>query len=435
MQLSKSALLRRHLAACIAIALPLAACGAGDPEPAPVNAPEEQLGQMLEESFVQGQQIPAVFLAVQAGDSEPIVIARGVRDLDSMAPVEPDDHVRVGSITKTFTAIGILLLAQEGKLTLDDPIEMWLPGVMSSFEQGKIKIRYLLNHTSGLPNIWGVPPDLVGAMDPKGCEPNSLDLNLGCNFYTVYCTEPAGGIKATALVTAINTEASPTAPNAKPLPTPWGYANTNYNLLGMIIEKVAGQTWEKFVTERFIDKLGLTGTSIPVMGTSDTSIPAPYAHGYISPAATCPLFSDSPNMVDYSVFAPDPAWSAGAIISTVEDIARWIRAVQSGQVLDPEYLEIYKTLDLVDASLCPNRKPAKYGLGITVDEIEGYWGHRGQILGYDCSMQYQPIHDTVYVACATKTFPSADCNDTTYPPAVMENTNPVVTGAAAILYP
>lgn len=393
-----------------------------------------RLGQMLQKSYVEEKQLPSVFLAVQTAGAEPIVVARGVRDLKSMEPVAPDDHVRVGSITKTFTAMAILKLAQEGKLRLDDSIEKWLPGVMSNFQPREIRIRYLLNHTSGIPDIWGVAPALVGVANPAGCEAGNPSFYKGCNFYNAYCTDPATRVDATLLVAGVNTQGPRHSPAPAP-PVAWSYSNTNYDLLGMVIEKVTGMKWEAYLNEAFIRPLGLTRTSIPERGKGDTSIPAPYARGYISPRVSCPLRSDSTELADYSVLAPDAAWAAGAMISTVGDIARWMRAIASGKILNEEYQALYEKSDMVDAALCKERPLARYGLGITLDEIKGFRGHRGQILGYDCSMQYQEEHDTVYVACATKTFPGVCCQDTTYPPRVMEDTNPVVTDAAAILYP
>ena len=175
----------------------------------------------------------------------------GVAELGTTRAVPVDGRFRAGSITKTFVATVVLQLVDEGRLRLDDTVEAWLPGVVPNGHH--ITVRQLLNHTSGLYDYMRTLP-----MPP---EPEFLDNR--------WRTWTAAELVARAV-------ANP--PMFEPPGSAFTYSNTNYILLGQIIEKVTGQSYGEEIERRMIRPLQLDDTSLP--GTS-TRIRGPHPHGYV----------------------------------------------------------------------------------------------------------------------------------------------------------
>ncbi|WBO66341.1 serine hydrolase domain-containing protein [Streptomyces camelliae] len=274
----------------------------------------------------------------------------GVGDLRTGAPRSVADRYRVGSITKTFVSTVLLQLEAEGRISLDDSVEKWLPGVVRGHghDGSRITVRRLLNHTSGIFNY-------------------TEDADFARDYFTEagferhrYDTVTPGELVAIAM-----RHAPDFAPGAA-----WHYSNTNYVLAGMVIEKVTGHPYATEIERRILRPLHLTGTSLP--GTKVT-LPRPSSNSYSK-------FTD-PNGSTYDVtnLNPSLASAAGEMISTSADLDRFYRALLGGKLLPPERLKEMKTT--VEATGIPH---ARYGLGLMDTRLTcgvHVWGHGGGIHG------------------------------------------------------
>lgn len=275
----------------------------------------------------------------------------GVGDLRTGEPRGGSDRYRVGSITKTFVSTVLLQLEAEGRLSLDDTVDRWLPGLVRGHgnDGRKVTVRRLLNHTSGIFD-YTEDEDFVRTYFLK-------DGFLRHRYDT----------KSPAELVAIATAHRPLfAPGAS-----WSYSNTNYILAGMVIEKVTGHSSATEIDRRIIAPLGLRATSVP--GTR-TTLPRPSSRAYSKLAAT----TTGPTY-DVTTLNPSLASSAGGMISDSSDLNRFYTALLRGRLLPPEQLKEMKTT--VTAEGIPN---ARYGLGL-IDRTLGcgvhVWGHDGGIHG------------------------------------------------------
>ena len=213
----------------------------------------------------------------------------GLADKATGQPMQVQDRVHIGSITKTFVATVMLQLAAERRLSLDDSVQKLLPGVIAGhgYDPARITVRQLLQQTSGIRDYLDNPV-----------------------FQTVQ------GLGETWQPRQLVDIAQRLGPPVRG----WLYSNTNYILLGMIIQKVTGQSPVTEISHRILVPLGLRDTSFPL---TSTQIPGPYAHGYYGSL-------DVTNAVN-----PSSAWTAGAMISTVRDVARFYRALLAGRYCPP----------------------------------------------------------------------------------------------------
>jgi D-alanyl-D-alanine carboxypeptidase len=290
-----------------------------------------------------------------------IRVRSGYGDTAKQTPVPWNAEFRIGSFTKTFVSATLLQLVGEGRLSLDDTVDKWLPGVVrgNGNDGRKITVRQLLQHTSGLPDyLEGMP----------------------------YLFNEDGFVK-NRFKTTTPEEAVATAMKFKPAFAPgtsWGYSNTNYMLAGMIIKKITGHSWQQEVQARIIKPLGLRHTYTP-----DTYpyVPSPHATGYErfpGPDATDddPKYGDP---IDATVLNPSWGGPAGAIISTTDDGDRFLRALLSGRVLRPAQLaEMQKTVP-TNAEFQQEWPGARYGLGLmwVPNSCGGSWAHGGDIQGFN----------------------------------------------------
>jgi D-alanyl-D-alanine carboxypeptidase len=274
--------------------------------------------------------VPGVIIMTRRGKQVSDVVA-GLADKATGRPMRPQDRVHIGSITKTFVATVVLQLAAEGRLSLNDSVARWLPGVITGhgYHPAQITIRQLLQHTSGLRDYTSKPGFLTPQNFAKTWQPRQLvdiALRLG---------PPLHG---------------------------WHYSNTNYILLGMIIRKVTGHSPITEIRRRIVAPLGLHGTSFPL---TSKQIPPPYAHGYFGPL-------DVTHLVNPSV-----TWTAGAMISTVDDVARFYQALLTGRLLPPaQQRELLTTIPVHDTG---ELFAEHYGLGIYRVHLPcgTAWGHDG----------------------------------------------------------
>ena len=280
-------------------------------------------------------------------------IAAGIGDVATAAPMRLDDRFRIASITKTFTATVVLQLVAEGMLSLDDRLGQFITRIPNG---DAITVRQLLNMTAGIYNYINDP---VIAVD--------YDRDPLLRFTPE---------QAVAIVRAHG--AADFAPGARTL-----YSDTNYILLGLIVEMVTGRAVAAEITERIIVPLGLTQTSF----ATTPEMPEPYAHGYAADAAGAPLR-------DVTRSNPDVPWAAGAMISTMGDLRIWAEALVAGSLLTPalqaERLEF--------GTWIPEPVPVGYGLGI--QETGGLLGHSGGILGYGSWMMHDPETGATLVVVA-----------------------------------
>ncbi|MBO0825206.1 MAG: beta-lactamase family protein, partial [Actinobacteria bacterium] len=299
---------------------------AARPAQAVSGGPPAGLQQAADQLVADG--VPGVIVMTRRGDQVSHVLA-GLADKATGQLMQPQDRFHIGSITKTFVATVVLQLAAEGRLSLNDSVQRWLPGVITGpvYHPAQITIRELLQHTSGLPDYTSAPGFLTLQNFAKAWQPQQLvDIALGLP------------------------------------PVHRTYSNTNYILLGMIIQKVTGQTPITEISRRILAPLGLHGTSFPL---TSTQIPAPYAHGYDGPM-------DVTNLVNPSVTS-----TAGAMISTVGDLARFYQALVTGRLLPrAEQRELLAAVPVSDSG---SLFPEHFGLGIYRIQLScgTAWGHDG----------------------------------------------------------
>ncbi|MBF9129710.1 beta-lactamase family protein [Plantactinospora sp. S1510] len=270
-------------------------------------------GQLVEDGY------PGVIAYGRIGGQQ-WQVAAGVADLATGTPARPGDRFRIGSNTKAFVSTVLLQLVGERRLRLDDPVERWLPGMVRGpgVDGTKISVRQLLNHTSG---IW--------------------DPTRERSFWAPYLDQqdwdyvyPPRGVVAASV-------AHP--PDFAP-GTSWAYSNTNYLLAGFVIEAVTGRDAVTEIQRRIIRPLGLSETSFPV---TDPEIHGRHLHGHDLAGR------------DITRFSPSYDWTAGAMISTTTDLARFHRALFGGTLLRPAQQRELTTLVTL-----PDDPSGGYGLGI-----------------------------------------------------------------------
>ncbi|MFF5262211.1 serine hydrolase domain-containing protein [Actinomadura viridis] len=274
-----------------------------------------------------------------------LVLTSGVADVRTGAPVNPRSRFRIGSLTKPFVATVTLQLVGEGRIELDAPVERYLPGVVRGADNDgrEITVRQLLQHTSGI-------PDVLRHLTP-------MEI----------LKDPLRHWEARELVDIALQHPRDFTPGEK-----WGYSNTNYLLIGMIIEKVTGRPYGEEVHQRVIVPLGLHGTFVP---GDAPGIPGPHLRGYVRPES---------ELVDITRLNPSVAGSAGGMISSASDVNRFLAALLRGRLLKPAQMQ-----EMLNARPTGRRSGSKYGLGLEwlpgKDSSaceDGYWGHDGDMLGF-----------------------------------------------------
>ncbi|MFG1996393.1 serine hydrolase domain-containing protein [Actinoplanes sp. NPDC048988] len=289
-----------------------------------------------------------------------IRVRSGHGNVARRTPIAWDAKFRIGSYTKPFVAATVLQLAGERKLSLDDKVERFLPGLIRSNgnDGRKITVRQLLQHTSGL-------PEYTNAMTAMGTEEGFQESRL--RTWT--------NAELVGLATRFPADFAPG--------TRWSYSNTGYVVASMIIEKVTGHTWQQEVRDRIVRPLGLRDTYLP--GTTPT-IPRPHAVGYQrfpGPGATPedPRYGEP---IDATLLNPSLAGPAGEMISTADDANTFLRALVTGKVLKRAQLAEMQRTVATDDNLRARWPGARYGLGIVWadNSCGGYWSHGGDIPGF-----------------------------------------------------
>ena len=315
---------------------------------------------------------PAALTAVRDKDGNTIGAAAGTGNLETGEAPPLDGEVRIGSNTKTFVAVVILQLVQEGKITLDEPIETYLPGLIhgEGIDSSKITVRQLLQHTSGLPEYTDTVPgetDIFQIRDNYYSTRDLLDVALS----KPAAFEPGSQFK---------------------------YTNTNYIVLSLLAEKVTHRPLAEQITKRITEPLGLNHTYYPNPGEEE--IRGTHPHGYHR--------NSQGELEDITRKDPSEAGGAGAMISTPSELNKFFQAVLDGTLLSQDSIaEMKKTVDAGQ----PETGVDHYGLGIISTSLScggTAWGHAGSIPGYTTFNGVGPDGTAVTVTVTALTTAIAD---------------------------
>jgi D-alanyl-D-alanine carboxypeptidase len=333
--------------------------------------------QALVDTTVRDLMIPGAVVFVRSPQGD-FTAASGTTELGVATPPSAGTHFRIASNTKTMTAALIMLLAQDEKLSLVDKVSKYVPDVPNG---DKITIAQLLEMRSGLYNYTN---------DPR------LSASMNTDQAKVWTAEE---VLAMAFSHPLNAE-----PDQE-----FEYNNTNYALLGLIIEKADGKPLAEAMQDRLFGPLGLKHTLLPARSVN--TLPEPYSHGYLYGSSSVALVGDTPYSpeviaaakagtllpTDYTGVNHSFAEAAGGAVSTADDLAIWIKALVGGGLLNPETQQIWL------GSLKPEdpNNPAgqKYGYGIA----QTSWGpnsiyfHGGETPGYNSKISYDPTSDVTLI--------------------------------------
>jgi D-alanyl-D-alanine carboxypeptidase len=348
----------RNLVGAITFALLVLASGCrtfATPEP---GSPSAQTLQSTLDSWRSRADVPATVLGVSTSDGTWLG-ASGTPERGGSLGVSTDAQFRVASITKVFVAVVALQLVEERRLELDDVVSHYLPD--GAF--GSVTIRQLLNHTSGIP-----------------------DYSMSDDFNAGLLNHRERRWTAAELLALVNDKEPDFAPG-----TDYEYSNTNYVVLGEVIEKVSGRTWAHEVRRRILDALSLDSTYIPGAEPARESV--------------VPGYFDSDNDGDVENVETGGPWPAletsegpaGAIVSTASDLLTFGEALFHGRLVHDSTLHAMVT----EGPYHP--RFSNYGLGLEImrpDYRTTIWGHGGFLPGFKSALWYVPSRDAVIVVLA-----------------------------------
>ena len=275
----------------------------------------------------------------------------GTAELGGTEPMTLDMHIRMGSITKTFTVTMLLQLVDRGAVALEDPISKYVP----DSPKPDVTLLQLASMTTGIASYTFDPgfQDTLFTETDKAWEPGEVlaigaaNTEAGCPHFPPACFEPGEG---------------------------WAYSNTNIVLLGLVVEAVTGKSYAENLQELITNPLGLANTFRPADGT----LPEPFAHGY--------TFQGAENGERREATSWNPTWGFGTgdLVSTTRDLARYAEALGSGVLLAPDTARLRET----KVTLPPNQPDHAYAVGVGF--FSGWWGHQGSLPGYNSYVLYRP---------------------------------------------
>ena len=330
----------------------LALLGGGSAQAAELPPADRQFVDATVMQAMQSGRLPGVSLKL-TGPKGDYVKTYGVSDLATQKPMALDDHVRIASITKSFTATAVLRQVQRGRLELSDKLDRWVKGI----RYGKrITVRQMLAMRSGV-----------------------YDFTSNATFGRRFEANPLLRWKPADVVRIIRANRPQFRPGAKT-----EYADSNYVLLGIILEKVTGRSAESVISRDVIDRAGLSETSFPTRAR----MPTPFSRGY---------FAGDDGMGparDFTLVNPKVAWTAGGMVSTLGGIEKWGRVLARGTLLSPRLQR-----QRLRFGRFPNPGPfAGYGLGIL--RFGDWLGHDGAIFGFSTVTMYEPASGAQIMAAA-----------------------------------
>jgi D-alanyl-D-alanine carboxypeptidase len=283
--------------------------------------------------------IPGVSLAVLRGN-QTITMARGVSDRATGEALSPAHHLRVASVAKSLVSSVILQLVEEGALKVTDTLDTWLPGMLPAHRE--VTIELLLRQESGIFDF---------ASDERYLAPY-LQGDLEYNW-------------TPQRLVGLSADHPPTAPPR----TRFEYSNTNYVLLGLIVERITGEPLAKAVEKRITEPLAMKASSME----TTSQLPAPFAHGYL-------VGMGEP--IDVTSISASSVFGCGNLVSTPLDMAVFYRSLVAGEVVAKDQLPAMFATD-------PAVPSTKYGMGVFRFDHDNFLhcgnfvGHDGGIPGYD----------------------------------------------------
>lgn len=297
----------------------------------------------------------------------------GTADPDTGARMTSGTHLRIGSVTKTFTATLLLQMVESGHLSLDDPIATFVPDVPGG---DSITLGLLATMRSGLANYTSVPA-----------------------FATRIVADPSAPHNPDEMIAAGLADSPVFAPDER-----FEYSNTNYILVGRVLEQVSGKPFSALLAERILGPLGLTTTWWP--GDS-SELPQPFARGF-----TLAIPSDPPGEpLDATDFNPSWGGAAGALVSTAEDLLEYSRALATGDGLLNAGTQAVRMDSFGPAPTLG--EGVTYGLGLMC--IGGWIGHSGDIPGYRASCYHHPESATSLVVLTATDIVAGRCPEAMAP--------------------
>jgi D-alanyl-D-alanine carboxypeptidase len=341
-------------------------CGSTSPTPTPGTGPTggpsaakaldapttAELQKALDDTRARGG-FPGVIAGVWT-PTDTWIGTSGTTGQGQNAAPTPADHTRIGSLTKTVTATVLLQLYENGQVSLEDTIGKYVAGMPNG---DTATLRQLANMTSGIPSY-----------------------TADDAFQKQLFTDPTMAWTPEQLVDVVRGKPADFGAG-----TGWEYSNTNYVLLGMVIEKVTGKPAAEVFQERIFGPLGMTQTSFP--GPSN-AIADPHLFGITAQG------QPSGQTVDATTWNPSAAFTAGEIISTLDDLHTWSEALSTGNgILRPETQQLRR--DSIIRDIPPNTPTAGFGIGI--GDRNGWWGFDGDIPGYTTSLYHSYDQQTTII--------------------------------------
>lgn len=285
------------------------------------------------------------------------ILARGYgfADVENDVPATTETVYRIGSLTKQFTAAAIMRLMEQGRLSLDDTLQKFLPSYDT--QGNRVTVRHLLSHTSGIRSYTSMGPRWERTVR-NDLVPDSL--------VAIFAGEPF---------------------DFKP-GDQWSYSNSGYALLGVIVEKLSGKAYGQYLRDEFFTPLGLEGTvycdQAPIIKHRAQGYDVEPPDGHFSNAS--PLSMTQP-------------YAAGALCSTVTDLAAWTRALSGGKVVSPASYRMMST-----AGTLNDGRLHTYGFGLSAGALRGHRqvSHNGGINGFTSELHHY-VDDSLITVVLTNT--------------------------------
>ncbi|KGQ19360.1 Beta-lactamase [Lysobacter dokdonensis DS-58] len=328
------------------------ACAATAAEPAQ-DATANYAKAALERNYAAGA--PGAALLVARGDTVLFRGARGEADVAKSIPLQPDSVFRIGSVTKQFAAAGVLTLVEAGKVRLDDPLSKYVPDYPNG---AQITVQELLNHTAGVKSYTELPGYMEGRVREDRTTAQMIDVfdDLPPDF----------------------------APG-----TQWKYSNSGYVLVGAIIEAASGMPWPVYLGQALFEPLGMQDTG----HANDPRFTSRLVHGY--------TYEDG-KVADAHAISMTQPHAAGSLVSTLDDLLKWNRALHEGRILRDA---TYRRMITPEGGA----RQRGYGYGLYTDDWRGHpvLRHGGGIFGFVSSFAYVPGDDITVIVLENDDAPDA----------------------------
>lgn len=344
-----------------ATAQPTGTTMASDPAGTVDDATAERYQKVLDDARAEGG-FPGVIAGVWSPEGT-WVGTSGTTGQGASTAITPEDRTRVGSLTKTMTATVLLQLVEDGELSLDDTIGEYVADVPNG---DTATLRQLADMSSGIPSY-----------------------TAETAFTDELFADPTRAWAPEELVGFVRGKAPSFAPGDG-----WEYSNTNYVLLGMVIEQVTGKPMAEVFQERIFGPLAMTSTVFP---GGSAAIGDPHLAGLTEQG------QPSGQTIDATDWNPSEAFTAGEVISTFDDLKIWADALFTGDgILTPESQQLRR--DSIIYGIPPADSPTA-GYGIGIGDRNGWWGHDGQIPGYTTVVFHSYELDTTIIVLVNSDIP------------------------------